>query len=100
MSTNWCSSTACRQTCVYGFFHVILESGGDHNYRRHTKGREAKSWSKELGNLHEQIVSRQFVKAAEQKLAVLEVKISRMQTRCHQGVSRHQILTKSEAGLL
>ena len=85
---------------MYGFFHVILERGGDHNYQPHSKGREAHSWSKELGDLHEQIVSRQFVKAAEQKLAALEVKVSRMQTRCHQGVSRHKIQTKSEAGLL
>ena len=62
--------------CLYGSFHGILESGGDNNYQRHREGRQAHSSSEELGDLHDQIMFRQLVKAAEQNLAALEAKVS------------------------
>ena len=82
--------------CLCGSFHGILESGGDNNYQRHRGGRQAHRLSEELGNLHDQIVSRQLVKAAEQKLTALAVKVSERQTRCHQRVSHRQITARHE----
>ena len=64
--------------CLYDSFHGILESlsGGDDNYQRNRGGRQAHNSSEELGDLHDQIVYRKLVNAAEQKLAALEANVS------------------------
>ena len=81
---------------LYGSFHGVPESG--HNYQRHRGGLQAHSSSEELGDLHDQIVSWQFVNAAVQKLAALEAKVSEdTDSMSSVSVSRHQIQTKSEA---
>ena len=64
--------------CTYGSFHGILKSlsGRDNNYQRRHGGRQAHSSNQELDDLHDPIVSWRLVKAAGQKLAELEAKVS------------------------
>ena len=63
--------------CLYGSFHGILENDGDNNCQHHGGDRQAhSSREKKLGDFRDQLVSRKLVKAAEQKLAVLDAKVS------------------------